>query len=82
MDLFPSILAAMGYEIEGNRLGLGTNLFSVLYGVDLRHPALIFLQLKPGEQRPAPCHKKGKDNAGAGDKPVFGRGDPGGEERF
>ncbi len=28
MDLFPSILAAMGYEIEGNRLGLGTNLFS------------------------------------------------------
>lgn len=28
MDLFPTTLAAMGVEIEGNRLGLGTNLFS------------------------------------------------------
>ncbi len=28
VDLFPTILAAMGTEIEGNRLGLGTNLFS------------------------------------------------------
>lgn len=28
MDWFPTILAAMGYEIEGNRLGLGVNLFS------------------------------------------------------
>lgn len=28
MDLFPSTLAAMGVEIEGNRLALGTNLFS------------------------------------------------------
>ena len=28
MDLFPSTLAAMGFEIEGERLGLGTNLFS------------------------------------------------------
>lgn len=28
MDMFPTILAAMGFEIEGNRLGLGTNLFS------------------------------------------------------
>lgn len=28
MDMFPTILAAMGYEIEGERLGLGTNLFS------------------------------------------------------
>jgi len=27
-DLFPTTLAAMGCEIEGNRLGLGTNLFS------------------------------------------------------
>ena len=27
-DLFPTTLAAMGYEIEGDRLGLGTNLFS------------------------------------------------------
>lgn len=28
MDLFPTTLASVGAEIEGNRLGLGTNLFS------------------------------------------------------
>lgn len=28
MDFFPTTLAAMGVEIEGERLGLGTNLFS------------------------------------------------------
>lgn len=28
MDLFPTILAALGYEIDGERLGMGTNLFS------------------------------------------------------
>ena len=28
MDMFPTTLAAIGCEIEGNRLGLGTNLFS------------------------------------------------------
>ena len=28
MDMFPTILGALGFEIEGNRLGLGTNLFS------------------------------------------------------
>lgn len=28
MDILPTTLAAMGYEIEGERLGLGTNLFS------------------------------------------------------
>lgn len=28
LDLFPSILAAMGAKIEGDRLGLGVNLFS------------------------------------------------------
>ena len=28
LDLFPTTLAAMGVEIEGERLGLGTNLFS------------------------------------------------------
>ncbi|MBQ8415893.1 MAG: LTA synthase family protein [Clostridia bacterium] len=28
LDMFPSILAAMGYSIEGERLGLGTNIFS------------------------------------------------------
>ena len=27
-DIFPTILASMGVEIEGNKLGLGTNLFS------------------------------------------------------
>ncbi len=30
MDMFPTILSAMGYEIEGDRLGLGTNMFSDL----------------------------------------------------
>ena len=30
MDMFPTVLAAMGCEIEGDRLGLGTNLFSDL----------------------------------------------------
>lgn len=40
MDLFPTILSAMGYTVEGDRLGLGTNLFSNLptlaeeYGYD------------------------------------------------
>ncbi len=40
IDLFPSTLAALGVEIEGERLGLGTNLFSdkptllELYGYD------------------------------------------------
>lgn len=28
LDYFPTVLASMGVEIEGNRLGLGTNLFS------------------------------------------------------
>jgi phosphoglycerol transferase len=28
VDMFPTILAAMGFDIEGNRLGLGTNVFS------------------------------------------------------
>lgn len=28
LDMFPTILAAMGFEIEGDKLGLGTNLFS------------------------------------------------------
>jgi phosphoglycerol transferase len=27
-DLFPTTLAAMGYKIDGNRLALGTNLYS------------------------------------------------------
>ena len=28
LDMFPTVLASIGAEIEGNRLGLGTNLFS------------------------------------------------------
>ena len=28
MDMFPTVLGAMGFRIEGDRLGLGTNLFS------------------------------------------------------
>ncbi|MBR6533615.1 MAG: LTA synthase family protein, partial [Clostridia bacterium] len=28
LDMFPTILASIGCEIEGDRLGLGTNLFS------------------------------------------------------
>ena len=28
MDIFPTTLACIGARIEGNRLGLGTNLFS------------------------------------------------------
>ena len=28
MDYFPTILASIGVKIEGNRLALGTNLFS------------------------------------------------------
>lgn len=30
LDMYPSTLAAMGFEIEGNKLSLGTNLFSKL----------------------------------------------------
>lgn len=30
MDLFPTMLSALGYSIEGHRLGLGTDLFSPL----------------------------------------------------
>lgn len=28
MDMFPTTLAALGVQMDGNRLGLGTNLFS------------------------------------------------------
>lgn len=28
MDMFPTILASLGFEIEGDRLGIGTNLYS------------------------------------------------------
>lgn len=36
LDMFPTTLAAMGFEIEGDRLGLGVNLFS-------SHPTLCEL---------------------------------------
>ena len=29
LDMFPTVLAAMGYKIQGGRLGLGINLFSI-----------------------------------------------------
>ena len=47
MDMFPTILASIGVKIEGNRLGLGTNLFSnqntlpEIYGYDY-----VFQELK------------------------------------
>ena len=28
MDIFPTTLTALGFDIEGDKLGLGTNLFS------------------------------------------------------
>ena len=28
MDIFPTILSALNFKIEGNRLGLGTDMFS------------------------------------------------------
>lgn len=28
LDMFPTVISSMGYQIEGNRLGLGVNLFS------------------------------------------------------
>ena len=46
IDLFPSTLAALGVEINGDRLGLGTNLFSdkptllELYGYDFVYDEL------------------------------------------
>ena len=45
-DLFPTTLAALGVEIEGNRLGLGANLFSAeetlteKYGIDYENKEL------------------------------------------
>lgn len=39
MDMFPTTLAAMGCSIDGDRLGLGTNLFSELQTVAERYGA-------------------------------------------
>jgi hypothetical protein len=30
MDMFPTILEAIGFDVEGDRLGLGTSMFSSL----------------------------------------------------
>lgn len=46
-DMFPTMLAGIGVQIEGNRLGIGTNLFSdektlfETYGVDTVNNSLI-----------------------------------------
>ncbi len=37
LDMFPTTLAAMGFEIEGERLGLGTNLFSPIPTLPEKH---------------------------------------------
>ena len=45
-DTFPTVIAALGYEIEGDRLGLGTNLYSDTptlieeYGLDVVEPEI------------------------------------------
>ena len=45
-DMFPTTLASLGVVIEGERLGLGTNLFSdsqtltEMYGVEIVHTEL------------------------------------------
>lgn len=47
MDLYPTTLAALGVQIEGNRLGLGTNLYSgdktlvEKYGLDYLNVELL-----------------------------------------
>ena len=46
-DIFPTLLASMGVKIEGNRLGLGTNLFSdekTLF--EIYDPEYAFSELK------------------------------------
>lgn len=47
LDVYPTTLAALGVDIEGNRLGLGVNLFSAeitlceQYGKDYLNEELI-----------------------------------------
>lgn len=47
LDLYPTTLAALGVQIEGNRLGLGTNLYSgektlaEKYGLDYLNVELL-----------------------------------------
>lgn len=42
MDMFPTILASMGVDIKGDRLGLGTNLFSMEYTLSEKMGADLF----------------------------------------
>ena len=45
--MFPSILASLGVQIEGNRLGLGTNLFSDESTLlEIYEPKYVFDELK------------------------------------
>lgn len=50
-DMFPTTLAAMGYEIEGNKLGLGTNLYSdeetLLQRFSIEHINIELQKLSP-----------------------------------
>ena len=45
MDMYPTTLAAMGFNIEGNKLALGTNLF-LNYQRLLKNMAKIILMKK------------------------------------
>lgn len=45
MDMYPTTLAAMGFNIEGNKLALGTNLFSELPTI-IENMAKIILMKK------------------------------------
>ena len=50
-DLFPTTLAAMGVNIRGNRLGLGTNLFSETPTLMERY-GIEFLKVELGKRSP------------------------------
>lgn len=61
MDMFPTTIAALGAQIEGERLGLGTNLFSAeptlaeKFGVDVlnkevRKRSIFYEQLAGDEE--------------------------------
>lgn len=55
MDIFPTTLSALGFKIEGERLGLGTNLFS---NVDTLTEELGFEQLNTEVQKYSPYYIK------------------------
>ncbi len=75
MDFFPSTLAALGVQIEGERLGLGTNLFSEevtlveQYGVDvmninLAQKSALLEQALGDERKRNPLELRYDDNLG------------------